>query len=138
MRSPHPLESKAGKGRLPAFGTDLGRDGFCAARQAWAGQETDSSMKHGDGGNPSLGCSANDRRSQFPRFSGALHDIKTDLDRRKKFLPVTAGKILPAFSRPGFTSFVFRLIFVTHLVLWRWNLSLHRELNAGPCGRGTD
>jgi len=44
-------------------------------------------VKYGDGGNPSLGCSANDRRSQFPWLSVALHDIKTDLDRRKKFLP---------------------------------------------------
>jgi hypothetical protein len=45
-------------------------------------------VEHGDGSNPSLGSSANDRRSQFLRVSVALHDIKTDLDRRKNFPPV--------------------------------------------------
>jgi hypothetical protein len=55
-------------------------------------RESEGSVKHGDGGNPGLGCGANNRRSQFFWISVAIHDIKTDLDRRKKFLPVIAGE----------------------------------------------
>jgi hypothetical protein len=53
-------------------------------------RESEGSVKYGDSGNPGLVCSANNRRSQFPRDSVAVHDIKTDLDRRKKFLLAVA------------------------------------------------
>lgn len=57
-------------------------------------------------------------------------DVVASIRVADNVFPVAAGKILLAFCRPGFTSFVFRLIFVTHLVRWRRNLSLHPEFNS--------
>src|SRR4051812_914313 len=65
-----------------------------STRRILPGQETAGSVQYGDGGNPSLLCGANNRRSQFPRVSVAIDDIDTDPDRRKEFLPVIAGEFL--------------------------------------------